>query len=114
MRYKLSENITLAGKLPAGATVTIRVVDLDIDALVTLTTDVCSESGVINGMYRWNTSNITSSITGYKNMYYEMTDGTNTVSGKFIYGGYVDTQSTDISNIPTAAENAQALVDKVI
>ena len=121
MRYKLSEDITLIGKLPSAGTVTIRVLDLETDTLISLASDSCTESAIISGLYRWGTSNISSTITGYKNLYYEMTDGTNTVSGKFVYGGYIDEQKdsldtiqTSVNNVPTAAENAQTLVDKVI
>ncbi len=121
MRYKLSEDIVLSCKLPADKTVTIKLLDLATDSLIATTLDNCPESAIISGLYRWSTVNIDSSITGYKNIYYEMTDGVNIVSGKFVYGGYIDEQASSLSDltiaveaVPTAAENAQTLVDKVI
>ena len=121
MRYKLSEDIVLAGKLPEGSTVTVKVLNMVDDTLIALDTAVCPESSYIAGLYRWSTSSITTALTGYVSCYYEMTDGTNTISGKFVYGGYIDTQATNqdtlqasINEVPTAVENADTLCSKVV
>lgn len=98
MRYKLNEDVTLIGSLPSSSTVTVRLVNMDNDTLVALTTDVCVESVVVPGVYRWNTSNISTPLEGYINCYYEMTDGINIVSGKLVYGGYVDTLGNPLEN----------------
>jgi hypothetical protein len=121
VRYKLTEEVTLAGKLPAGTTVTIKVLDLETDTLVPLAVDLCVESAIIPGLYRWDTTNFSSDIATYKNFYYEMTNGDEVVSGKFVYGGYIDTQDTmlvdlqtAVTDVPTAEENATTLLNRVI
>ena len=105
MRYKIGENIQLGGLLPANATVTIRVLSMATDTLLALSSNVCSESSVIPGLYMWSTGNIADSVTGYSTMYYEMTDGVNIVSGKFTFGGYVE-------NVVPAGVVADAVWDK--
>ena len=112
MRYKLSEDIILAGKLAPGATVTVKVLDLATDTFVSLSTSSCSESSKIAGLYLWSTSNIAIAVTGYKNCYYEMTDGINFVSGKFVYGGYIEDMDTQLTNIDTQLDGVDTrLVD---
>ena len=94
MRYKLNEDVVLASNLPEGNSVTISVLDLANDTVVIVSNDVCTESSIVAGLYTWSTSNIASVPQVYKNYYYEMTDGTNKVAGKFVYGGYVDAIGT--------------------
>ena len=105
MRYKTSENVTLGALLPIGATVTIRVLNLDTDTLIGVSSNACVESLVIPGVFRWTTSNIVDIVTQYTTLYYEMTDGTVVVGGKFVYGGYIDA-------IGTPVEIADAVWDK--
>ena len=87
MRYNSNETTAVAGKLPTGGSVTIKVVLLETDTIVDVSSNVCNESQHIEGMYIWDTSNI---LTKSGHMLYEMTDGTNKAYGKLVYGGYVD------------------------
>ena len=96
MRYKTNENIPLTGLLPVGSTVTIRILNLSTDTLVPVDSNVCVESLVIPGVFVWNTLNITGTIDSYTSMYYEMTNGVVVVSGKFVYGGYIDILGTPV------------------
>ena len=105
MRYKLSEDISLAGKLPAGATVSVKIIDLATDSIVALTSNSATESLNIPGLYLWNTSNISSAVSGYKSCYYEFTDGANVVSGKFVYGGYMEDSDTKLDTIISNTDN---------
>jgi len=93
MRYSETEITTLVGQFSPGQTVTIKLIELSNDALVTVTSDVCVESLHIPGMYLWKTNNINdTSLIGYSNLLYEMTcleDGSK-FYGKFVFGGYVD------------------------
>ena len=105
MRYKTSENVTVGALLPIGSTVTIRLLNLTTDTLVGIASDVCAESLIIPGVFRWSTTNIVDVVTQYTTLYYEMTDGNVVVGGKLVYGGYVDTLGTPI-------EIADAVWDK--
>ena len=90
MRYSSSESTTLAGKFTPGSSVTIKVVNIDTDSLLTVTSNVCNESIHIPGLFLFSTNKINSSLQPFTNCAYEMTDGTNIFYGKFVYGGYVD------------------------
>ena len=119
MRYALGENSVLVGQFAPGDTVTIKLIVLDNDTLLTLTTNTCVESAHIPGLFLWKTGNIapTNNLVGYTNILYEMisTSGKK-YYGKIIYAGYVenytpvnlqplidaDTMITDIVNIINA------------
>ena len=58
MRYSETEITTLVGQFSPGQTVTIKLIELSNDALVTVTSDVCVESLHIPGMYLWKTNNM--------------------------------------------------------
>ena len=107
MRYKTNEDIILTAILPIGVDVTIRILDLVNDVIVILDTNVCTESVFMPGVYTWDTDNITGIIDTHRTMLFEMTDGTNTVIGTFIYGGYIDTLGSPV-------ENANAVWGKVL
>jgi len=119
MRYALGENSVLVGQFSPGDTVTIKLVVLDNDTLLTLTTNACVESQHIPGLFIWKTVNIatTNNLVGYTNILYEMVSGTGKkYYGKIVYAGYVenytpvnlqplidaDTTITDIVNIINA------------
>lgn len=109
MRYSNSENTWLLGNFPNGGTVTIKVIDLATDTLETLTSNSCAESANIDGLYRFDVStNMTNS--GYKNLAYEMTDGSTKFRGKFVYGGHVtdtvDSIESKVDAIPTDSLSA--------
>lgn len=93
-RYKTQLNgeiPTVAGKLPIGETVTIKVVDKS-DTLVPLTSDACAESSHLTGVYFWGSTNITTPPTVFTEYFYEMTAATSgqKFTGKLIVGGYAD------------------------
>ncbi len=103
MRYSNDESAILVGLFNPGQVVTIKVVNLQTDAVIALDTSTCLESEQIPGMYRWSTTTISdNSLTAdFYNLFYEMTaeDGER-FYGKFIYGGYVDKAiSIDLTNM---------------
>ena len=110
MRYNFDENSILAGMLPPGGTVTIKIIRMDTDELLELNNDTCQESQHIPGVYLWDTNNITTQITDYVNCLYIMTDGDKNFYGKFVIGNTLSTNQTNkLLNIPTAQENANAV-----
>lgn len=110
MRYELSENIAIGGILPTGVNVTIEVIDMLSDTPVVLSSNACTESIHINGLYVWTTDNITTAPNGYSVMFYRMSDGTNNVQGKFVYGGYVNDQIDSTALIDGKMDNIDAKV----
>jgi hypothetical protein len=98
MRYSNSENTWLLGNFPSGGDVTIKVINLSTDNLETLTSDVCTESANIAGLYKFDV-NLNMTNSDYKNFAYEMFDGSNRFRGKFVYGGYVDGTQGIIDNL---------------
>lgn len=94
MRYSSNENTVLVGNFPTGATVSIKIIDMLTDELVTLTDNVCTESAHIEGMYLFNTGNIISVFTKETSLLFEMSDGTSTFYGKFVCGGYINLITT--------------------
>jgi len=97
MRYINTEHTILAGFFDSGKDVTIKVIKLSSDSIVTTTTPICRESQHIAGVYLWNTSNMIIDITTFTDFVYEMTDGTKKFFGKFVLGGYTDKVLTDVS-----------------
>jgi len=69
------------------------------DTLETITNNVCTESSNISGTFLWSMDNITS--TGYKNFLYEMTNGEKSFYGKFVYGGFVDSNIIKVNSTVT-------------
>lgn len=92
MRYKEEETTSLVGKLGSGKDVTIKVVHASSDTLIDVSTDVCTESQHIAGMYCWESSNMVTTLTGA--FLYEMTDGTKVSPGKFTRGGAMEYLTT--------------------
>ncbi|MCA9392420.1 hypothetical protein KC614_04460 [candidate division WWE3 bacterium] len=99
MRRRIIENATLVGVFDTGSTVTISLTDLSDDSNVALDSNVCSEIGS-RGLFRWNTSNITTAPTGFVEYLWEMTDGVLLSRGVITLGGYPDSQATALANIP--------------
>jgi hypothetical protein len=92
MRYSVTENTYLVGQFLPGRTVTIKVLNLSNDVLLSIRTDVCVESKAIPGIYIWSTGNITTPITTMTSLIYVMTskeDG-RTYIGKLVYGGLIE------------------------
>lgn len=84
MRYKEEETTSLVGKLDSAKEVTIKVVHAGTDTLMNVSSNVCTESQHIPGMYIWETSNMATALTGA--FIYQMTDGVKVSPGKFTRG----------------------------
>lgn len=111
MRYSLSEGAYILGKFNIGATVTISLYKASDNSSVPLTSNACSH--LAEGVYKWNTSNITTQPTAFIEYCWVMTDGTSSQYGKVVLGGYPDNCDSPISDIPTASENADAVYDEL-
>ena len=110
MRYNFDENSILAGMLPSGKNVTIKIIRMDTDELLELSDDTCHESQHIPGVYLWDTNNISTKVTNYTNCLYVMTDGNKNFYGKFVIGNALSTEQTNkLLNLPTAQETADAV-----
>jgi hypothetical protein len=99
MRYTNKENTVLAGKLPAGNTVTIKIIDMETDTPVILTSDVCNESSSIPGIYLFNLEGNMNKPNEMKNYLYVMSDGNSQFMGKFVYGGELQDNIRDILDV---------------
>ena len=90
MRYKIIEGATILGKFTTGNTVTISLYKLSDSSTVTLTSASCTEIST-TGVFKWNTSNITTQPTVFTEYLWIMTNSTVTSYGKVALGGYPDT-----------------------
>lgn len=99
MRYSNSESTKMLGTFDTGSTVTIKVINLDTDTLESLTSNSCTESTHISGMFYWDISNLQNRPNGYQTYAYEMTDGTSTFYGKWVDGGVYDHVEENIGYI---------------
>lgn len=117
MRYntaRFGETIYLLGEFLSSlalGTVTIRIIDLSTNTLVTLSNNQCAEVpnssyGVADtfpgfSTYSWPTSNITTSSLVYTQYLYAMEDtSTGRIQkGKFVVGGYPDKLDEHVSDI---------------
>jgi len=108
MRYAYAEETVLVGQFQTGSTVTIKIIDLATDNLITTTTATCIESQHIAGMFLFSTTNINkATVPTYANLLYEMASTTGEKAyGKFIYGGYLDN--------PVAIDNSAATADHAL
>ena len=116
MRYVKTENTILAGELSPSSTAKIKLINMQSDELLTINSNVCTESTHIPGTYLWNTSNIDSSLfsnlTTPMNvlyMMYNVSDPTKTFKGKFVIGGELNNLST-ITNLDTSIKNNNQLL----
>lgn len=95
MRYQsaLGETVHAAANFQTGKTVTVQVLDIEGDALLTLTSNSAPESAVIPGLYTWASSDIDSGDqpTSYKELMVIFTDSDgNKRFSKIVVGGYPD------------------------
>ena len=93
MRYSTTEDTVLVAILRSGLTATIKIIDLINDNVISISSNACTESEHIPGIFRWNTNNIDDpALTdGFYNLFYEITSSdSKKFYGKFLYGGYVD------------------------
>lgn len=100
MRYASNENTTLAGIFEPGSNVKIKIINMQDDSLVAVTTDQCTESSNLPGVFLWDTANISQTFDTNTNLLYQMYDANGkTFVGKFVYSGVLDEISTIISKI---------------
>lgn len=97
MRHTISENITVLGKFVTGDTVTISLYDLSDDSSVTIT-NTCAEVNT-TGVFRWNTSNITTAPTVFTEYLWIMSNGTYNQYGKIVLGGFPDDTLADTNEM---------------
>lgn len=98
MRYRLAEGTYIIGKFDTGSTVTISLYKLSDGSSVTLTSASCTEIGT-TGIFRWNTSNITTQPTVLTEYAWVMSDGTENQYGKLVLGGYPDQIDQSLSDM---------------
>lgn len=112
MRYKNDEQTTLGGYLDRDKVVTIKVLD-NTGTAVDLVSNICNESQDAPGLYLWDTSNMTTEAGSY---FYIMSDGINSMPGKFVYGGYLDTvaEKTDAVATQTIVQETTSNIDSKI
>jgi hypothetical protein len=74
---------------PGDAPVTIQLLDLATDALVPLTSNLCTESMQIPGFFYWDGANCVTPPVGFHQCLYVMTNAAGrTHAGKLVIGGY--------------------------
>jgi len=98
MRYLLAENTYVIGSFATGDTVTVSLLDLSDDSSVALDSSATTEIGT-TGVFKWNTSNITTQPVVLTEYLAAITDGTTTQFLKLIVGGYPDSISDDITSL---------------
>lgn len=87
MRYSLSETTNILGKFATEDTVTISLYDISDGSVVDLDDDSCTEIST-TGIFKWNTSNITTPPTEAIEYLWIMDNGTYKQYGKISIGGY--------------------------
>jgi hypothetical protein len=97
MRYKLTEGAWVLAKFDTGSTVTLTLYKLSDSSSVTLASGSMAEIGT-TGVFKWNTSNITTQPTAYTEYLWIATDGTLSQYGKVALGGYPDNLDMDVSD----------------
>ena len=96
MRYKLTEGAYILAKFPTGSTVTITLYKLSDSSSVTLSSNSMSEVGS-TGVFKWNSSDITTQPTAYTEYLWVATDGTLSQYGKVALGGFPDNLDAKVS-----------------
>jgi hypothetical protein len=115
MRYSEDEETVLVGEFESGSDVTIEILCLETDKLVTLDKDECEESGVFSGVYKFSTKYIDkSTVPVYANLLYRMTDGVDTYMGKFVYGGWLDNIEVEATIDTKPLEDKLDLHDDIV
>lgn len=99
MRYQITEGAYVLAKFDTGSTVTLTLYKLSDSSSVTLTSGSMTEIGS-TGVFKWNSSDITTQPTSYTEYLWIATDGTLNQYGKVVLGGYPDTIATTVGTIP--------------
>jgi hypothetical protein len=115
MRYTEEETTVLAGKMTPGLSATIKLVDMKLNELMPLTSDICIESPIA-GMYLWDTANVNVPAED-THVLYCMTASDNTKAyGKVILGGdFVGKTDIGIVNntVVQGNEDLRAIIEDV-
>ena len=112
MRYASTENTVLAGIFDPGSTVNIKVINMENDSLVDITSNVCTESSNMPGIFLWSTSNINEVFSTNTNLLYQMYDTIGkTFVGKFVYSGILDEINTIKTKVSTVETNTRTILD---
>ena len=90
MRYTKAEEVSVLGVFANGNTVTIALYKISDGSSVSLDSSSCSEIGS-TGVFKWNTSDITTPATAFIEYLWIMNNGTYSQYGKIVASGYPDT-----------------------
>lgn len=83
MKYKIADGTNVLCKFPTGSTVTMALYKISDESSVTLTSSSCNEIST-TGVYKWNTSNITTQPTALTEYLWVATDTISTQYGKLV------------------------------
>ena len=97
MRYRITEGAYVLAKFDTGSTVTLTLYKLSDSSSVTLTAGTMAEIGS-TGVFKWNSSDITTQPTSYTEYLWIATDGTLNQYGKLVLGGYPDNLDAPVSD----------------
>lgn len=100
MRYSLTEGAFILSKFTTGSSITISLYKLSDSSVVTLTSNVMTEVAA-TGVFKWNTSNITTQPIVFTEYLWIATDGTSSQYGKIVLGGDASGLSSDMNTIKT-------------
>lgn len=104
MRYQLSETIYVAQQFFTGQTVTVELVNLSTGALTALDAGTAAEASGLDGLFIWDTTDITTPpavSTQYVVVMTESTSGRQKMS-KIVVGGYLENLDAAITTIASA------------
>ncbi len=108
MRYTRLESTKVVGVFPTGSVVTVLVLNTEIDQLVPVSSNVCSESDKVDGVFYWDTTNILTPFTTPTGVMIIMESGSHRVFVKVLLGD--DTTSDKLDEYPNK-ESFKAEVD---
>lgn len=100
MRYNSEEITALVGEFSTGDSVTIQVIDIVNDEVLTLADNVCEELGNCPGMFKWTTDKMPAGVEGH--MLYRMNNGSKNYYGKFTMGGHLDEMKESLQLLTSA------------
>lgn len=112
MRYSELENTQLVGMLFPNRTVTIKLIDMATDTLISINDSTCVESNHMPGVYIWKTVYLNrTNLVVPATLLYEMTSAEDKRKyyGKIIIGGYLD----KISDIDTLVDDTKEIMGTV-
>ena len=90
MRYGIDETTSIVGIFPDAESVSIQVLNVELDEIMSISESTMTESSHIPGIFSWDTSNIISPPTVPTSIVVKMTSGTDIVYSKMTIGGVID------------------------